>query len=146
MSMYKQFKTDGDLEKQGVVIDYGSFRVRVARMGGSNKKFVTLLEQRTKPLRRAIQAETVDRTKLIDVVRSVFVDAVILGWEVNTGTEESPKWESGIEGENGELLPFNRDNVLDALRNLPDLYDDLQEQAGKAALFRAQALEDEAKN
>lgn len=146
MSMYKQFKTDGDLEKQGVVIDYGSFRVRVARMGGSNKKFVTLLEQRTKPLRRAIQAETVDRTKLIDVVRSVFVDAVILDWEVNTGTEESPKWESGIEGENGELLPFNRDNVLDALRNLPDLYDDLQEQAGKAALFRAQALEDEAKN
>lgn len=146
MSMYKQFKTDTDLEKQGIVLDYGTFRVRVARMGGSNKKFVAQLEQRTKPLRRAIQADTVDRTKLIDVVREVFVDTVILDWETNVGTESFPDWKQGIEAEDGSLLEFNRENVLDALRNLPDLYDDLQEQAGKAALFRAAALEDEAKN
>jgi len=146
MSMYKQFKTDTDLEKQGIVLDYGTFRVRVARMGGSNKKFVAQLEQRTKPLRRAIQADTVDRTKLIDVVREVFVDTVILDWETNVGTEKSPDWKQGVEAEDGSLLEFNRENVLDALRNLPDLYDDLQEQAGKAALFRAAALEDEAKN
>lgn len=147
MSMYKQFKTDTDLEKQGIVLDYGTFRVRVARMGGSNKKFVAQLEQRTKPLRRAIQADTVDRTKLIDVVREVFVDTVILDWETNVGTESFPDWKQGIEASDGvSLLEFNRENVLDTLRNLPDLYDDLQEQAGKAALFRANILEEEAKN
>ena len=34
MSMYGQFKTSDTLEIQGVVIDYGDFRVTLARAGG----------------------------------------------------------------------------------------------------------------
>ena len=146
MSMYRQFETDPDLEKQGVIVDYSDFRVTLARAGGANRKFTNQLEVRAKPYKRAMQAETIDRNKLDSIVREVFVDTCVLNWEVNQGTAEEPKWVPGIEAPDGTILEFNRDNLLDTFRNLPDLYQDLQEQATKAALYRKHMLEEGAKN
>ena len=58
MSMYEEFETDPNLETGGIWIDYGSFRVQIARAGGANKKYLSYAETKTKPFRRAIQAGT----------------------------------------------------------------------------------------
>lgn len=144
MSMYNQFKTSQVFETKGVEIDYGDFRVTIARAGGANKKFARLLEAKTKSFRRAIQMEVMDNDRAGDILMEVFAEAVILNWE----TKVAGKFKVGIESADGgeKLLPFNTANVLTTLRNLPDLFLDLQQQATRQALFREEIVEDDAGN
>lgn len=145
-NMYKMFKTDKRLEQDGILLDYGPFRVTVARMGGANKKFFKLLELRTKPMRRAIQADSADRDKLLALTTQTFAETCVLNWEVNRSDTDVPSWERGIEAEDGTLLEFNKQNVIDTLTKLPDLLDDLQTQATNQSLYRADIEEAEVKN
>lgn len=144
MSMYQNFKTNPDLEKGGIVIDYGSFRVTLARAGGANKKFGRLLEAKTKPLKRAIQTDTMDSDKAVDLMKEVYAETVVINWETKVGDD----FVQGIEDPQDatKVLPVNKENLLTTFRNLPDLFTDLQEQATKAALFRDVIREDDVKN
>lgn len=138
MSMYNQFKTDPELEKKGIILDYGEFRVTIARAGGSNKKYARVLDAKTKPYRRAIQTETMQEERAKELFREAFAEAVVLNWE----TKVDGKWKSGIENpDGGELLKFGKDTVIQTLTNLPDLFADIQEQANKAALYRVANME-----
>jgi len=62
-----------------------------------------------------------------------YAEAVILGWD-------------GVAGPDGAPLPFTRENAVKLMLDLPDLFRDVQEQATKAALFRAAADLDAEKN
>jgi len=142
MSMYSQFATDQGLEKNGIVLDYGHFRVTISRAGGSNKKFSRLLESKTKPYRRQIQNDSMDDTVAERILREVYAETVIQNWE----TQEGDKWKKGIESRDGKILPFCNQNIYDTLTNLPELFADIQAQASKAALFKQAIQEDDAKN
>lgn len=142
MSLYKQFKTDTNLETNGIIIDYGSTRITIARAGGSNKRFGKVLDAKTRPVRRAIQTETLENEKFLDILRESYAEAIILKWE----TKIDEEWKEGIEGEDGELMPVNPANIVKTLKALPDLFTDLQEQASKAALFRQSLRDEDVKN
>lgn len=141
MGLQKQFATDVALEQKGIYLDYGNDRILIARAGGANKAFARLLEKRTKPFRRAIAIGAFDNDRSLAILRDVYAEAVILGWEVNQGTDAEPKWVKGIDpkdaGEEGkDLLPVTVENVKKVLINLPDLFTDIQQQAQAGALFR----------
>lgn len=146
MSLFKQFKTDAEVEKKGILLDYGPNKdlepvdgvhpriaIRVARAGGSNEAYLKRLEARAKPLRRQIQMETVDRTQLEQLVKDVYAETVVLGWENVTDVD-------------GKLMEFNKQNCIKLFEALPDLFQDIQEQSQRAALYRASIREDDAKN
>jgi len=146
--MYRMFKTDESLEKNGILIDYTYFRVTIARAGGGNKKFTRVMEAKAKPNKRAIQTETIEPEKILELLREAYAESIILNWEVKVGEDEdkNPIYKQGIEGPDGKLMPFTKENVLKTLRVLPDLFTDLQEQATKSALFREEIREADAKN
>lgn len=141
MSLYSTFKTDGNLEKDGIELEYGflnedptkPIRIRIARSGGSNLRFAKILEAKTKPHRRSIQTETIDKKLSEQLFKEVYAESVILGW-------------SNVQDENGVDLEFSRDNVIKVLTDLPDLWADIREQSNKAALFRQDVLETDAGN
>jgi predicted transcriptional regulator len=142
---YDSFRVDKDLERKGVVIDYEKFRVTIARAGGNNKRYEKVLERLSRPYQRAIQTETLDNDKSMDLLKQAYAEAVVLDWETNVDGE----WKRGIEDpDTGELLPFNTENVLRVLRHgeLHDIWHDLRSQATKAALFRASLEEARAGN
>lgn len=152
-SMYKSFETDPTMEKQGIWLDYSSFRLRIARAGGSNKKFQKLMETRTRPHRIAIKAETFENEQALEILKGIYADAIVLDWEVKVQPEQvegqppvTPVWQRGIEAKDGSLLPVNKETIIATFTNLPDLFTDVQEQAATAALFRTQLLEDAGKN
>ena len=132
MSMYKTFATESDFEINGISLDYGSFRVKIARAGGKNKRFAKVLEAKAKPFRRAIQTEMMDQEQGLELLRQVYAEAVILNWETLVDGE----WKVGIEGPDGDLLAFSKENIVMTLKNLPDLFQDIKDAADKAALFR----------
>jgi len=146
MALQTQFATNTSLENEGIVIDYGNDRVKIARAGGANKKFAKLLERLTKPFRRAIAVGAFDDDRAMGLLQTVYAKTVILGWEVNQGTDANPKWVKGIDpkdaGQSGkELLKVTPENVMRVFKHLPDLFIDLQQQAQAGALFRAEINE-----
>lgn len=132
-SPYDLFKTDPEAETEGLVLDYGDFQIRIARAGGANRAFARALEARLKPYRRQLQSETLDEQVAERILRETYADHVILGWR-------------GVNDAAGKAMAFTRDNVLTLLADLPELFRDIQDQAGRVALFRAQALEDDKGN
>lgn len=142
MSLYEQFKTNSKLEQSGIIINYGDFKVTIARAGGSNKKFVRLLNAKTKAYKRAIQTGTMDEEVGNKLVKEVYAEAVVLNWE----TLVDGKFKQGIEGSDGKIIPFNTKNVIQTFENLPELFIDLQEQSSNFSLFRETILEEESKN
>lgn len=141
--MYAKFQTDDRLETKGIVIDYGDFRVTVARAGGANKKYTRVLSAKTKPYDRAIANETMDDDVSKQILAEALAESVILLWEVKTGPDQ---WTKGIEAEDGSVLPFTTANVAATLNKLPDLLGDLMQQSSKMALFRKDVLEAQAGN
>lgn len=142
MSMYDLFKTDDSIEQSGVFLNYGSFRVKIARAGGGNKRYIKTLEAKTRPIRRAIETETVDEKVSRQLMMELYAETIVLDWE----TEVDGKMEKGIEGPDGKIMPFSKENVLLTFKNLPDLFQDIIAQAGKVSNFRQMQLEEDAKN
>jgi hypothetical protein len=141
--MYAQFKTDAAMESGGVWLDYGDFKLKIARAGGANKKFQKVLEARTKPFRRAMQTETMNNDKAMEILRGVYAETIVLAWE----TKVDGEFKSGIENpEGGDLLPYNSANVTEVFNTLPDLFADIQEQSNKVAIFREELLESDSGN
>lgn len=142
-SMYDLFEMDDQLEQNGVPIDYGDFRIILARAGGANEKYTRNLDQRTKPYQRAIVNNMLPAKQVDEILKATFADTVIKDWQVK---DEKGEWVSGIPQKNGPPLPFNRDNVVRVLTELPELWSDIRQQAERAALFRKHVLEVEAGN
>ena len=144
MSMYDHFKTDPELEKAGVWIDYSDeYRIRLARAGGANKAFQKQLERASRKYRRLLATDNMPPETVKKLMRETFAKTVVLDWETKVGDEMV----KGIENpEGGDLLPVNYDNILATFEILPDLFEDLQSQAQSIANFRAAIREEAAGN
>lgn len=147
-SMFEQFETDKKLEEEGVWLDYGDFRVLVAHAGGSNKKYVSYAEAKTKPFRRAIAAGTMNEERSKGLLFDIYAHAIIKDWQIADGEDKdgATKWKRGIHKKGGGVLDFTADNVVATFKLLPNLFMDIQQSAEGIALFRKEDLEDEAKN
>lgn len=134
MSLYNLFKTDENLEKDGIWIEYGEAsngeptRIKIARAGGQNTAFTKALDKATKPYRKAIQTGMLDDKTADRIYKDVFADKVVLDW-------------MNVEGPDGKMMDFTKENVMKLFTDLPDLFADLREQAGNVSLFRAEVRE-----
>lgn len=142
MSLYQTFKTDTDLEQNGVVINYGpnskgvDQKFWVRRAGGSNKLFSKLMATKMKPYRKALATETLAEGIAERVVREVYAESVVLKFE----GIEVPDGNGGFED-----LPYSVENCLRLFNDLPDFFADLRDQCASVAIFR-EDLEEAAKN
>ena len=133
MSLYKAFKTDESVETKGVWIEYDTqgdgkpARFKIARAGGSNRKYTAVLERKMKPVRRALATGALDDKVSERILAETYAEAVILGWENIT-------WPDGNGAE--KALSFSRENCVMVLLALPELFADLQLQANRVAPFR----------
>uniref|UniRef100_A0AAU6VZZ5 Tail assembly chaperone n=1 Tax=Pseudomonas phage Pavpe01 TaxID=3138545 RepID=A0AAU6VZZ5_9VIRU len=146
MSLSNQFATDTAKEVDGVVIQYGQNDdgsipgFHISRMSRANVRYTKALEVATRPYRRQIELGTLANDIAERVFTGVFVDSVLKGWE-NVALSDV----TGDASDTG-YAPFNRANALALFGRLPELYEDLQNQAKSAAMFKDEQLEDEAKN
>lgn len=139
MSLFKQFGTNKEAEQEGVWVEYGPNddgtipAFKIARAGKSNKKWLKAVERATKPHRRAMELGTIDNVLAEKLMRDVFAESVLTDWR-------------NVQDKDGKPLAFSKAEAVALLEALPELYDDLNEKASKAAMFRDEALENEAKN
>lgn len=142
MGMYDIFETDEDLENAGIWLDYGDFRVKIASAGQGNKKYVRYAEKALKPIRRAMQAGAVSNERSMAIMSDIYAKTIVLDWQV----KGDAGWKPGIEGRDGEVLPFNKDEVQKVFEALPNLFIDVQEQANAISNFRKAEIEEDSGN
>lgn len=141
---YDLFKTDEKMEaEEGVTLDYGDFKIQITRAGGGNKKYSKLLNKKLRPFKRRLETDTMEEEMARKIMVETFANSIIIGWESKNAEGE---FEIGIHDENSEIVEYNKANVIATLNNLPDLFRDIQIQADKVSLFRAEELESEVKN
>jgi len=123
-----KIETDGFTHR---ITDKMSFRL--ARAGGANAKFSKAMEAKTRPYRRQIQEDTMDITLANKLLIEAFAETVVLGWE-------------GITTTNGKKIPFTPEAAIKLFTDLPDLFNELREAAGKQSNFRATEVLDDVGN
>jgi len=132
MDLYKLFKR-AEVETRGVWIDYGCAKFKLARAGGDNKKFLAAMTRLAEPHKQAIAHNTLSEDDSRAMLAQAYAEAVILDWE-------------GVTDENGAPLQFSVSNAVKLLKDLPDLFIDLKEQAEQMTNFREGVREEAAKN
>lgn len=146
MGMYNTFETDPNREQEGVFLDYGDFRVRIAHAGQGNKKYVQYAEKALRPVRQAMNAGALSNDRSMAIMSDVYAKTIILDWQVAVRSEDGISWKQGIEAKDGSILPFSNENVEATLKALPALFTDIQQQASSIANFRAAEIEEESGN
>jgi hypothetical protein len=142
-SIDELFQTDQKAEKdEGVILDYGDFRVRIARAGGNNTKFSRVLQAKMKPFRRQIETDTMDEEVATKLMVETYAEAVILDMDVKVGKD---KYEQGILRKTG-VVPFTKENVVSVFTEMKEFFRDVQSQANNVSLFRTHQLEEDTKN
>lgn len=133
-SIYDKFATDKKAEQEGITLDYGDgMEIRIARAGGSNTKFESLIQSKLRKYERLRQNDLLEIAVLRPIMREIYAEAIVLGW-------------SGVTDREGNTLPFNKENAIQLFTDLPDLFEDIVVQSQRAALFRQTVLEAEAGN
>ena len=132
-TLHDLFKTDRNKETKGIVLDYGDVKITIARAGGSNKSFAKEMEKLTKPFRRQIQNGTLpDKTADI-ILKKAYAKHIILDWD-------------GVVDDKDNPIPCTEENIIRLFDDLPDFFNDIQEQSRSASLFRDEEIEESAKN
>lgn len=149
MSLYSTFNSDEALETQGVEVDYGEFKLNLARAGGANHKFSKVANNKIKPYRRMMEHGTLPQDLDNKLTAEIYAETVILGWWTKRPAHEDADadgWVNAIEDKDGGLIPATRENVCKTLEALPDLLRAVMEQAQDVSLYRNEDREDDLGN
>lgn len=139
MSLYQKSKTDVAKERDGVPLPYclnskgEQITFMVAREGGRNLMYQKVAEVIFKPYRRQIQHNQIDPEVLENLLAQVYAKAVVKGWE-------------NVEDEDENPLPYNEENVVKLLTDLPVVFDAIKEVARDYNNYLEESLDNDAKN
>lgn len=138
---YANFTTNQDEEIAGVFVNYGSFRVKVARAGGSNRAYIQAQDRKARAMRRM---GTPTASRMQEVLMELVAETCVKAWEIK---DEQGRWVPGMfDPASGEVIPFNVENVKNVFSQLPNLAQAIQGEASSMELFQSEDLEGEAGN
>ncbi len=131
MSIFSAFNTDETLEKDGVEVDFGDFSFIIARAGGANEAYEKRLSELSMPYRRQMEAGTLSPNKIRSLLRKVYAETVVKGWDERT------------EAEVGKFSPAVCEELF---AKYPTLFEDVMKMAGTVSIYRRDIVEAAAKN
>lgn len=146
MSLSKQYNTDKSIEKSGVRVTFGTnadgteIALILARAGGANSRFQSVADVVLKPYRRQIQNETIEPAVLKSKMIEIYAKTVIKDWE-NVALSDL----TGDEADKG-YATHSEENVIALFTRLPDFFTEVQAITDNLSVFRAEGLEEDAKN
>jgi hypothetical protein len=145
MSLKQLFGTNKTAEIEGVWIDItdnedgSKCRMKLSRMGTSNRKFTQQMARRSKKS-RGTAVDNMNVAKLQKEMIEVFASTILVDWE------NVVDWRATEDESKPVFLEYSKDNAIWLLNELPDLFDVLTSEAMNITNFQVEANEAEAKN
>lgn len=159
MGLYEKMKTSPRLESEGIWLQIDDTRIRLARAGGKNTKFIAAAEKIAREHKRVLDLLNEEQGRKL--FGRLYAEIIVLDWltrsedgdldeDGETAGDSVPKserWKRGISGPDGKLvefvLPKNQitiENILKTFDDIPDLLRLIKETAEDASLFRQELL------
>lgn len=154
-NLFDMFDMDAGLEREGITVNYGSVKFLLARAGGRNTAFKKLFQAKAKKYRHQIDNETLSDAIADQLMVESYAEGVVLGWwsrkedehgEPILNAKGEEKWVDTIENEDGKHVKFSVDECVKLFTALPDLFQDVQRMASKAANYRREEDEEDLGN
>lgn len=147
MSLYKSYKTDKELELNGIWVTFGDKEAfNISRAGGSNSRYIKLMKRTLKPFKRQVDNGTLPLDKEAEIFAEVYAKTIVIGWRTAVPVKnKKDKWEfvEKIEVADGKMVEFSVEACKQLLIDLPELMADLMAHAVQASNFLEEE-EDEA--
>lgn len=154
MGLYESMQTSDRLEKTGIWLDLNHTRIRLARAGGKNTKFVVAAEKIAREHKRALDLMGEEQGRKL--FSKLYAEVVVLDWltraedgdldedgeAVTDPNYAGTRWKRGISRPGGTVVEFNVENVLQTFKDLPDLLRIVKETAEDSSLYRQELLKD----
>lgn len=155
MSLRKRMTTSPKLETEGVRFELDNARVILARAGGVNQKYNSLMSEWFKANKRALELDALSNDKAkADLIR-FYAESIVLDWwtgfkeplatEWNAGAPEKDGeyyWYKGIENADGtNVIAVTRESVIAFFTDVPDFFIECKQFAENGQYYR-QALLD----
>lgn len=162
MNMYDEVGTSRDLEREGIWLDFQSFRIKLAHEGGHNTDFAKAMKIAAKPYRRQIDNETLSDEVSARIYAEVYAKTIVKDWNIllverdddgkaildeNGGTipvldeKGEHQWHRGIHARDGGWIPFSTENVKQVLMELPHILELCRDTSSKFSNYRQSQLE-----
>lgn len=138
-SLYKQFKVDGNKQKEGVEVKFAPNddesipTFRLSYMSLTNQRYTKILERESLPFKRVMDLKRLSAEQDNMIMVRTFCESILLGWD-------------NIQDIEGKPFPFNFENAVKLMLDLPELFLALKQEASDVSKFRADELELAAKN
>ena len=139
---YAFYRSDEDLETNGILLEEPNMRIRIARAGGANSRFQTTYERVMRPLRRAIQLGTLSEDVSLRTTAQILAESIILSWETRKAPG-SDEWVPMVfDPQLRDFVEPTPANIQKALIAAPALCSYVFAQAKDETLFREEIEED----
>jgi len=143
---YAKYHVDENAVKVGVIYQDEDNRVRVTYAGEENSRYTKMLKLKLKPLETRIRNDNLPDKEFYRLLAEVYAATVVLGWEVNVGTEEKPFWQEGVFDVEGTVIQANEFAIIQAFTLGERLFQDVIKVATNFNLFRQCQKEEDGKN
>ena len=155
MGLYDKMKTNPRLETEGIWLQIDDTRIKLARAGGKNTKYIAAAEKIAREHKRAIDFMGEEQGRKL--FAKLFAEIIVLDWLTKAddgdldedgnllpegATASDGRWKRGISGPDGNVMEFKIENVLKVFDDIPDLLRLIKETAEDASLFRQSILKD----
>lgn len=159
MGLYEKMRTSPRLESEGIWLQIDDTRIKLARAGGKNTKFIAAAEKIAREHKRALDLMGEEQGRKI--FSKLFAEIIVLDWltkmedgdldeDGNVAAESTPKserWKRGISGPGGQLVEFvlpktaqTVENIIRTFDDIPDLLKIVKETAEDASLYRQELV------
>jgi hypothetical protein len=119
----KLYGTNTTFEQEGIDLHLGGdCYITIRRAGGSNRAFLEAFRRVTAPHRKTIERGALDPETDDALGIDIYAASIIVGWR-------------GVVL-NGKEVPFSREAFVHVMKELPDLWRLIRDEARNAANFR----------
>lgn len=124
---------DETAETEGVELAFGKGRfITILRAGAGNRKYKSAMARVFKPyisVNGSISASDEEATELL---KEVYAESIVIGWR-------------GFQDTDDAEIPFNKQNCIELFDASPEIFSNVQEQAGKFSNFARREVDDAGK-
>lgn len=130
MSLYKHFGTDIEIASVQFPANADNTvpTFQLARMADTNVEYAAAIEKVARDHKMEIDLDMLTEKVAKPIMLKVFVRTVLRGWDA-------------VQTADGQVLPYNEDNAIKLLTDLPDLLTVLRNKAQQLSLFQKREVE-----
>lgn len=126
---YADFETDTDLERNGVWMDFGAYRIKIAASGSENPEFMTCYAEKLKPIRHALATKKLDEEVERKMLIEAYAETVVKDWE-------------NVTDRSGAAMEFSVENVIKLFTDLPRLFALVRNHAQNLVNFKVEEAQE----